>query len=228
MNRLLAIIPARGGSKGLPRKNIIEVRGRPLIAWTIDAAMSSMVVDRLVLSSDNDEIIATALNLGCDVPFRRPDEISCDMSSSIDVLLHAISELPAYEYIALLQPTSPLRSAEDIDDAFDLMIQSGAPSCVSVCLSNESPYLMHKIDSNGLLEEFLKPPVGYLRRQDLPKSYILNGAIYIVRVDWLIKNQLLVNNETVGYVMPLERSIDIDDSKDLERFRLMLNYESYV
>lgn len=222
MNNLLAIIPARGGSKGLPKKNILQINGRPLISWTIEAARSSEVIDHFILSSDDSEIIATAAEWGCDAPFRRPANISCDISTSLEVIIHALSYFPDYKYVVLLQPTSPLRCSKDIDKAFDLMIKSEAPSCVSVCLSKESPYLMHKMDNNGILEEFLKPPQGYLRRQDLPNSYILNGAIYIARVDWLLERRLLVNNETVGFIMPTERSIDIDNAEDFEQFRLML------
>jgi CMP-N,N'-diacetyllegionaminic acid synthase len=223
MDSLLAVIPARGGSKGLARKNIFQINGRPLISWAIEAARSSEAIDHFILSSDDEEIMGIAADWGCDVPFRRPADISCDMSSSVDVLIHAVSQFPQYKYVVLLQPTSPLRSAKDIDDAFALMIQAEAPSCVSVCATSESPYLMHKMDNNGFLEEFLKPPQEYLRRQDLPTAYILNGAIYIARVDWLIEKRLLVNSETVGYIMPKRRSIDIDNSEDVEQFRLMLN-----
>ncbi|MDB2582744.1 acylneuraminate cytidylyltransferase family protein [Gammaproteobacteria bacterium] len=222
MKKLLAVIPARGGSKGIPKKNIIPINGKPLISWTINAAKSSNCINRLVLSSDDEEIIKVSTSLGCDVPFRRPASLSHDLSSSEEVIFHAISELPNYEYAVLLQPTSPLRTAKDIDDAFDLMLKLGAPSCASVCLSAESPYLMHKVNDNGLLESYIEPPKGYLRRQDLPKSYILNGAIYIVRVDWFLEKKVLFNNETVAYLMPNDRSVDIDDKEDLQNFRSMI------
>jgi len=226
MSNLLAIIPARGGSKGLPRKNVLPVNGRPLIAWTILAAQSSRVIDRLVLSSDDLEIIEVARQWGCDVPFRRPDHISDDAASSIDVIIHAISQLDSYKYVALLQPTSPLRSTADIDDAFSLLLESGAPSCVSVCESAESPYLMHKRSDGGRLEGYLKPLLGVTRRQDLPKSYVLNGAVYIARVDWLLKKRTFISDETVGYVMPRERSIDIDEVADFEQFREIAQTEN--
>jgi CMP-N,N'-diacetyllegionaminic acid synthase len=222
MNKLLAVIPARGGSKGLPRKNILRVKNIPLIAWTIIAAHKSKVVDRLVVSSDDDDIIDAAVKWECEVPFRRPIELSTDTASSIEVILHAVEQLPGYEYVAILQPTSPLRTGDDIDDAFSMLLESGAPSCVSICESKESPYLMHALNVNGRINSLLEPLNGVTRRQDLPKSYILNGAIYIARVDWLIESKTFVTAETVGYVMPVERSIDIDNEIDLEHFRLLV------
>ena len=222
MNKLLAVIPARGGSKGLPRKNILRVKNIPLIAWTINAAHKSKFVDRLVVSSDDDEIIDTAVRWECEVPFRRPIELSTDTASSIEVILHAVEQLPGYEYVAILQPTSPLRTGDDIDNAFSMLLESDAPSCVSICESKESPYLMHALSVNGRLNSLLDPLNEVTRRQDLPKSYILNGAIYIARVDWLIESKTFITAETVGYVMPVERSVDIDDEIDLEQFRLLV------
>jgi CMP-N,N'-diacetyllegionaminic acid synthase len=222
MKRLLAVIPARGGSKGLPKKNILQVKNIPLIAWTIIAAQKSQFIDRLVVSSDDDDIIDTAINWKCEVPFRRPIELSTDTSSSIEVVLHAVEQLAGYEYVAILQPTSPLRTGGDIDEAFSMLLESGAPSCVSICESKESPYLMHALNVNGRINSLLDPLYGVTRRQDLPKSYVLNGAIYIARVDWLIEFRTFVTTETLGYIMPVERSIDIDDEIDLEQFRLLV------
>lgn len=223
MSKLLAIIPARGGSKGIPKKNIIPVNGKPLIAWTIESACLSNKIDHVIASSDDDEIIKVAKEWGCDAPFRRPKNISGDKASSIDVINHAITHFPDYDYIALLQPTSPLRTEYDIDEAYSTMIRSGASSCTSVCLTDESPYLMHKIDNDGFLQEFLTPPVEYLRRQDLPATYKLNGAIYMVRLDWFKENQKLVSRDTVGYIMPSERSIDIDDVSDIDIVETLLD-----
>ena len=222
MNKLLGVIPARGGSKGLPKKNILRVKNIPLIAWTIIAANKSKCIDRLVVSSDDDDIIDTASKWGCEAPFTRPVELSTDTASSIEVILHAVEQLPGYEYVAILQPTSPLRTAQDIDKAFSLLLESGAPSCVSICESKESPYLMHALNINGRINSLLDPLNEVTRRQDLPKSYILNGAIYIARVDWLIESKTFVTSETVGYIMPIDRSIDIDDEIDLEQFSLLV------
>ena len=130
-DKVLALITARGGSKGLPRKNVLLAGGKPLIAWTVEAAVSSECIDRVVLTSDDDEIMAAAMAAGCDVPFCRPAHLASDVATSLDVVLHAIDQLPGYEYVVLLQPTSPLRTAADIDAAFELMLETEAPSCVS-------------------------------------------------------------------------------------------------
>ena len=140
--RVLALIPARGGSKARPRKNILKAGKWPLIAWTITAAHNSVAIDKLILSSEDDEIIEIARGWGCDTPFKRPNDLAGDAAKSVDVALHALQELPGYEYLILLQPTSPLRLSRDIDAAFALMIKHGATSCASVCEANQSPYLM--------------------------------------------------------------------------------------
>jgi CMP-N,N'-diacetyllegionaminic acid synthase len=218
-DKTLALITARGGSKGLPRKNLLIACGKPLIAWTIEAAHKSKAIDRVILSSDDDEIIKTALNLGCEVPFRRPADLASDISTSMDVVMHAINELPGYDYIVLLQPTSPLRIAQDIDEAFALLKSQNAPCCVSVCESEQSPYWMYQLTSDRKLESFLTKPVELSRRQDLPPSYVLNGAIYIAQVDWLRNTRNFVAEGCIAYIMPKERSIDIDTTEDFEVFR---------
>jgi N-acylneuraminate cytidylyltransferase len=219
MNRTLALIPARGGSRGLPRKNVLPVAGRPLIAWTIDAARSSAVVDRLILSSDDDEIVAVAGACGCEVPFRRPAELATDVATSVDVVIHALDSVPGYEYVVLLQPTSPLRTGEDIDAAFRLMMQRKAPACVSVCPAEESPYWMYTCSNDDELTSVLDPKVAASRRQDLPEICVLNGAIYIAQCEWFRRQRGFVGPGTVAYRMPRERSIDIDTSADFEDFR---------
>lgn len=217
--RLLALITARGGSKGLPRKNILPVGGKPLIAWTISAAKDADCVDHVVLSSDDDEIMEVASRWGCEVPFRRPPELASDTATSIDVVLHAIDQVPGYDYVILLQPTSPLRTSQDIDSAFKLMRSSGAPSCVSVCEAEQSPYWMYRLKDNGRLENIIPKSPGVTRRQDLPLIYVLNGAIYIAKVEWLRSSKSFLSEETIAYLMPIDRSVDIDNAEDLEFFR---------
>lgn len=216
---VLGLITARGGSKGLPRKNILHVGGRPLIAWTIEAAKDSEAINRFVLSSDDDEIITAAEAWGCEVPFRRPPELANDKTSSMDVVLHALEKLPGYEYVVLLQPTSPLRTSTDIDEAFALMNTCGASSCVSVCEAEQSPYWMYKLQANNKLTNLLPPLNGISRRQDLPPVFVLNGAIYIARTDKLLQSRSFLNEDTVAYKMPIDRSIDIDTFADFESFR---------
>ncbi len=218
-DKVLALITARGGSKGLPRKNVLLAGGKPLIAWTVDAAISAECVERAVLSSDDHAIMDAARAAGCDVPFCRPAHLASDCATSIDVVLHALDQLPGYKYVVLLQPTSPLRVAADIDAAFSLMLERDAPSCVSVCEVDQSPYWMYRVESDNKLQRLLPELQSITRRQDLPPVYILNGAIYIARIDWLRANKNFVSSETVAYFMPKERSLDIDTAEDFEIFR---------
>jgi CMP-N,N'-diacetyllegionaminic acid synthase len=216
----LALITARGSSKGLPRKNILHAFGKPLIAWTIEAALKSTVIDQVVLSSEDDEIIETAKAWGCSVPFRRPDHLASDTTSSMDVIMHALEHLPGFDHVILLQPTSPLRTALDIDTAFEQLKTSCAPCCVSVSEVEQSPYWMYHLEKKNILHCVLPLPTNAHRRQDLPPVYVLNGAIYIARVDWLKKTKSFISDETVGYVMSQVSSIDIDTAEDFEAFRL--------
>jgi N-acylneuraminate cytidylyltransferase len=218
-NRVLGLIPARGGSKGLPGKHLLPAGGKPLLAWTIEAARGARVLDRLVLSSDDDAIVTTALEYGCEAPFRRPPELATDEAASIDVVLHALDQLPGYDLVVLLQPTAPLRSATDIDAACERLVASGAPACVSLCPVEHSPYWMYRLDEADRLRPVAELPPDVTRRQRLPRAYLLNGAIYIARVEWLRESRNFVGEETVAYVMPAERSIDIDTRADFEAFR---------
>jgi N-acylneuraminate cytidylyltransferase len=219
---VLAIIPARGGSKGLPRKNILEAGGLPLIAWTINAGLRSKYVTRVVLSSDDDEIMAVARQYGCDVPFKRPAELAADQTPSIAVILHALELLPHYDYVVLLQPTSPLRTARDIDASFEQMKQCNAQACVSLSLVGETPYWMYTLNESCQLKALLEQAPGAYRRQDCPPVYSLNGAVYIANTSWLKRNQTFLSPETVGYVMPENRSIDIDTMDDFDKFKKVL------
>ena len=220
--KVLAIIPARGESKGLPRKNVLDTGGKPLIAWTIEAAQKARCITKLILSSDDAEIISVAKDLGCDVPFIRPDALATDSASTLDVVLHSMDQMPGYDFVIILQPTSPLRTAVDIDAAFDTMIASGAPSCVSVCEVDETPFWMFSLGKNGQLERLINLPCDIHRRQDLPKSYKLNGAIYIVRANTLRKTNSFTNEETVGYIMDRGVSIDVDTQLDHDRIKNVL------
>ncbi|MEP7294597.1 MAG: acylneuraminate cytidylyltransferase family protein [Burkholderiales bacterium] len=213
---VLAIIPARGGSKGVPRKNIRKIAGRPLLGWTLLAAQASRYVDRVVLSSEDDEIIAAARNLGCEAPFRRPAELASDTSPGIDPVLHALAQLPPFDLVVLLQPTSPLRIAADIDGCLELLEATGAPACVSVREATDHPYWTYRIDPDGLLQPFVKRPLDDIsRRQDLPHALALNGAVYVARVPWLIENRTFLTVGTVGLEMPAKRSLDVDTEEDL-------------
>ncbi|WP_332658300.1 acylneuraminate cytidylyltransferase family protein [Brevundimonas sp.] len=214
---VLAVITARGGSKGLPGKNILPFRGAPLIAWTIKAAQAAPSIDRLILSSDDPGIIETARSLGCEAPFRRASELSGDTAASIDVLLDAADRVPGHDIVVLLQPTSPLRTAGDIEATLALMAETGAPGAVSVSAAPCHPYLIFRRDAAGRLDPFIEKPadMGW-RRQDLPPAYRVNGAVYAADLAWLRAERTLCKaGETAAYEMPAERSIDIDTLEDL-------------
>lgn len=213
---VLAVITARGGSKGLPRKNIIEVGGRPLLAWTIKAAEKSKLVDRLALSSDDDEIIQVAREWGCEAPFKRPLHLASDDTSSDMALLHALGKIKeSFNYVVLLQPTSPLRLAEDIDNCIRLCHESDAAACVSVCLPEKSPYWMFNVDECGRMQRILELEGTWHQRQALPKTYAPNGAVYVADIQWYKRNKIFFGPATVAYVMPPERSVDVDTELDL-------------
>ena len=225
---VLALIPARGGSKGLPGKNILSVNGRPLLAWTVEAALGSRCVDRTVISSDDDAILQAARACGCEVPFRRPAALATDSATSIDVALHALDSLPEHDIVVLLQPTSPLRSAADIDSACERLVDPHVSSCVSVCPVEQSPYWMYRLGADAILEPLLETPGSAARRQDLPLVYTLNGAVYAARTKWLRQSRSFVGSGTVAHVMPRERSIDIDTRDDFEAFRKAVNEDSHA
>lgn len=219
--RVLGVIPARGGSKGVPGKNIRLVGGKPLIAWTIEAARSSKYLNHVVLTSDDREIIEVAKKYHCDAPFIRESHLASDTTPTIDVVLDVLDRCLGYEWVVLLQPTSPLRTAQDIDRAVELCITSNTPSCVSVCLAQESPYWMYTLNSNKHLTSLL-PNIEVTRRQDLPRIYSLNGAIYVAKAEWLKKERTFLTPETVAYEMPIERSLDIDTESDFLQLKFLL------
>ncbi len=211
---VLAIIPARGGSKGVPRKNIRFLAGKPLIAWTIEEAKKSKYIDRLILSSEDEEIIKVARQYGCEVPFKRPIELAQDDTPGIEPVIHAINTLEdKYDYVVLLQPTSPLRTVEDIDGCIQHCIMTEAPACVSVTEAQQSPYWMYKLDDDMRLNPFVQHQI-INRRQDLPKIYALNGAVYIAESGFIIENKSFLTEETAGYIMSGENSVDIDTEMD--------------
>jgi len=213
---ILAIIPARGGSKGVPRTNIRDVAGKPLIAWTIEEAKKSQYIDCLILSSEDEEIISVAKAWGCEVPFIRPVELAQDNTPGIDPVLHAISEAPGYDFVVLLQPTSPLRTVYDIDGCIELCAKSGNSASVTVVESGKSPFWMYIMDEQGRLQPLIGSDGACARRQDLPKVFALNGAVYTARTDWLVREKTFVTDETVAYLMSIERSLDIDTEIDVE------------
>jgi N-acylneuraminate cytidylyltransferase len=217
---VVGVIPARGGSKGVPRKNIRVAAGKPLIAWTIEEALKSKYIDRLVLSSEDPEIMEIASRYGCDVPFHRPMELALDDTPGIDPVLHALGELPGYDYIVLLQPTSPSRAVSDIDGCIERCEESRANACVSVVKCHEHPYHMFSAQHDFTLQRLVPEAINFHRRQDYPDFFLLNGAVYVAQTKWLQHSRTFFSNETVGFEMPEERSLDIDTEGDIRRFEL--------
>jgi CMP-N,N'-diacetyllegionaminic acid synthase len=223
----LAVITARGGSKGVPDKNIRPVDGRPLIAWSVEQAKSSKLLDRVILSSDSPKIAAAARAAGCDVPFMRPAELATDEVGTIDVIRHAMTQVPRHDYLVLLQPTSPLRLAEDIDAAIRLCHERGVSTCVSVSEAGKSPYWMYELQTDGSLRRIL-PKLTASRRQDLPVFHALNGAVYVARWEHLASGGDFVTDDTIGYEMPNSRSIDIDTELDFGVLDLLIPHRKTV
>lgn len=230
--KVLALIPARGGSKGIPRKNIKILAGKPLIAWTIEEAKKSKYIDRLILSSEDQEIIQVAKEFGCEVPFIRPAQLAKDETPSIDVIINAvewieINQNQKFDILILLQPTSPLRNSNQIDAAIDDFVSDPRNKClVSVKEVAESPFWMKIIDDDNFLRNFILPKNNYKRRQDLPNIYILNGAIYIMRTaDFMNYKSFDVDN-TIPFIMDKKTSIDIDSEEDFVFAEMLLNLKN--
>lgn len=212
----LAIIPARGGSKRLPRKNILDLAGKPLIAWTIEAALKSKYINKVVVSSDNSEILAIAQKCGAEI-IKRPDELARDTATTFETVKHAVENLEEYDYIMLLQPTSPIRNADHIDEAIELLLAKEADAVVSVCEMDHSPLWSNTLPDDRSMNRFLRDDVLNKRSQDLEKYYRLNGAIYICKTDKLLAEKSFFLNENIyAYVMDKKSSIDIDEGIDFK------------
>lgn len=224
--RIVGIIPARGGSKGLPRKNILPLGGKPLIAWTIEQARACAYLDRVIVTTDDQEIADTARSFGGDVPFLRPKELATDAARTIDVVIHALDWLgaqgDAFDVVVLLQPTSPLRRTADITDAVELMFSKKAQAVISVCKTEHHPFWSNVIPADGSLDGFLRPELLNTNRQHLPVFYRLNGAVYTAFCSSLREQNGFFGKGSVAYIMPSERSIDIDTRLDLQFAEFLL------
>lgn len=222
--RFLAVIPARGGSKRLPRKNILDLAGKPLISWTIEAARKSKYIDDIIVSTDDEEIAKVAAS--CDVGVAiRPDFLATDTANSLDVVLHAIeSQNSNYDYILLLQPTSPLRNNNHINEAIELLFEKNADAVISVCETEHSPLWANVLPENGNMDNFLVSDVKNKRSQDLPSFYTLNGALYLVDKNKLkTEKSFFLDRNTYAYRMDREDSIDIDTLLDFQIADLIMN-----
>jgi len=222
---ILGIIPARGGSKGILRKNIKKLLGKPLISYTIDSAKRSKFLTSIIVSTDDKEISAIAQECGAEVPFLRPKELAEDKSPMVLVVQHAVGYMEekdgvVYDYIVLLQPTSPLKKAEDIDATVSKLIDTGADNVYSVTELTENTYhplRIKKIDGDKV-QPFWENETEGVQRQNLPKVYRRNGAIFAFTRDLIMnKGSIfgLEESDTRGYIMPKDRSVDVDSELDL-------------
>lgn len=213
---ILALITARGGSKGIPRKNIKPLNGIPLINWTINAAKRSRYVDRLIISTDDHEIADIAKCAGCEVPFIRPEELATDLATSMDVILHALENIKTdYDYLLLLQPTSPFRSTTQIDSIIEQGINNLVPITVSVSESKKHPSFMYTLEKKCQLTPIL-PNQQHGRRQDMSKIFEYNGALYLANIPHLKTVKSFKGEGVQAFVMDTITSVDIDEPLDWE------------
>lgn len=222
---IISIIPARGGSKGIPRKNIKLLNGKPLISYSIDASNSCSLIDDTYVSTEDAEISEISKGNNAEV-IERPDELASDDSSSIDVILHVLDylenrdELP--DLFVLLQPTSPLRTSEDIEASINSFLESDCDSLVSVCELDHRSLLNFSLEE-GFLVQNNNESLFNSRRQDIPTYYSLNGAIYITTPEFIRKNKSFYSDKTIPHIMSKEKSIDIDTSFDFKLAEFLLN-----
>lgn len=209
----------RGGSKGIPRKNVRLLGGKPLIAWSVLPGKESKYIDRLIVSSDDAEIIEVAKSYGAEAPFVRPAELASDTAKALPVIQHAVrfceeQEGKKYDFIVYLEPTGPLRIVADIDGAVQKAVDNNADSVVGLMeLEDANPVRVKKIVDDKITYYAMPEPEG-LRRQDQEKAYLRNGSIYVFKRDSVVEKNALWGALSMPYVMPRERSVNIDEESD--------------
>lgn len=226
--KILVIIPARGGSKRLPGKNIKKIGGKPMIAHAILAAKNSKYVDRVVVSTDDMAIAKVAKKYGAEVPFMRPEELASDTAPTLPVLKHAVNfyekELKFKpDLIVLIQPTNPMVRSEDVNGTIENIFSAKTNSCFTVSEISQRPEWMYQLESKKP-KLFLASSPEAKRSQDLPKLGIINGSVYVTRYDTLMKKSKIRDKNTSIYIMPKERSVDIDDHLDFKIAETLMKY----
>ncbi len=225
--KIVVCITARGGSKGIPRKNIKLLRDKPLIAYAITAGLTSKYADRTIVSTDDKEIAEIAKQHGAEVPFMRPAKLATDKAPSLPVLQHMVAFLETKEkyqpdIIVLIQPTSPMVLNEDVDKAIEQLFKTSTNSCVSVSEITDRPEYMYTLKDNKITP-FLKKKSNITRRQDMPKIHRVNGAVYVTKRDVLMKKNKIIDLHASAIIMPRERSFDIDEPIDFEMIEHFLH-----
>ncbi len=219
--KILTIIPARGGSKGLPGKNIKPLYGKPLIGWSIEQAQASKYIDEIFVSTDSQEIADVASSFGVQIPFLRPAQLATDTSPSSEFVLHTINYFrdqgKEFDYVLLLEPTSPLRDIEDIDNAIDILSNhSEAKSIVGVCkVENTHPIFIAKISKKGFLKPYTNQ-MSSLRRQDIDDVYFFEGSLYLSDIDTYVRKRTFYHELTLPYIVPKYKSFEVDDLLDFQ------------
>jgi len=219
----LAIIPARGGSKRLKNKNILPLSEKPLIAYSIEAGLQSKYIDKVVVSSDSSDILEVAQKYGANT-IKRPEELASDTASTFDAINHTLQHYQEYDYIVLLQATSPLRTYKHIDEAIERLEKKSADAIVSVCEMDHSPLWSNTLDEDESLSDFLDESIANKRSQDLEQYYRINGAIYICqREKLLFEKNFFIKEKIYAYKMDKKYSIDIDEAIDFQIAEVLLS-----
>jgi N-acylneuraminate cytidylyltransferase/CMP-N,N'-diacetyllegionaminic acid synthase len=220
--KTIAVITARGGSKGLPGKNVRLLAGKPLIAWPIEQALASKYVDEVMVTTDDQQIARVAERYGAQVPFMRPKKLASAKATSMAVVLHALGHYQArgeeFDFVVLLEPTSPLREVRDIDETIKMLVDNkvGGTAVLSVCqVEATHPAFDVKINKQGSLRPYQGVPQKAVRRQDLSKLYFFEGSIYASSVKELFKKQTFNHAKTLAYVVPRWKSLEVDELVDL-------------
>ena len=217
--KVLAIVPARGGSKRLPGKNRLILNNKPLIAWSIEAGLNSRYVDRVIVSTDDQEIADISKVWGAEVPFIRPQELASDHATTVDTIIHALNSVESgtenFDYVLLLQPTSPLRTSKHIDEAVEMMLEKCADSIVGVTEVSHPIEWSNTLPDNLSMDDFISKEAYFTRSQDFPKRYQINGAIYLIKKESLIASGRMISEvNSIAYIMKKNDSVDIDDQFD--------------
>lgn len=217
--KVIAVIPARAGSKGIPNKNVTEVAGKPLISWSIEAAINASSIDSILVTSDGEEILDVASQYDEIKAIKRPRELAEDHTPTAPVVLHALEEVKAlengFDYLVLLQPTSPLRTEEDIEEALELLKSSNGNALVSVVKPSHHPLKSFKRSEEGYLEGLVNNDFPFMPRQELPEVFQPNGAIYIIEIKEFLKRETFFTDKTIHYEMSTQKSIDVDSYDDI-------------
>jgi len=224
---MIALIPARGGSKGLPRKNILPLHGKPLIAYTIEAALAAKHISEVMVSTDSEEIANVAKKYGAQVPFMRPPELATDTALAIDNYVHFLKTIGEMGYnnqeLTVLLPTAPLRDATDIDASIEIFRDRKADSVISFYEAPHPVQWYKYIDDKGVLRNLNPESEKLANRQEERKSYLPNGAIYVFRSEILVNQRAYYTDKTFPYIMPAKKSVDIDTSFDFELAEFLLS-----